>query len=354
MKQVIRVAAVLFWGPLLALAADPQDQAFPERGDDSAKYQTEVVAEGLDNPCGLAIRPAIEKEAPQEFFFAESGAGRVLRFTANKPQELHEVLHGLATHDIGDKEALRVGPWSLGFVTPTKLAVVGGSRQGSVEQVGVYALSDQDAFTAEDFEYQVEVSVGDGGFAELPGVVVGETFAYVSSGVPDQPGVIYKCALIGNNLYTPRQQLGTKGREGLSWPAGLCLTPTDQSQFLVASFVGGLSKERDSGVAFILPSEGDIALKLLPGLFDVVALAYSDSGQLYAVDLAWSDEKAGGVFRLDDARLQGRSACRAVKIADVTRPTSLVFDASGALYVTSLGTGTNTKSGQIIKITGEF
>ncbi len=354
MKQVIQVAVVLFWGPILAWAADSQDQAFPAGGDESAKYQTEVILDGLDNPCGLVIRPTTNKEAPQEFFFAESGAGRIKRFTADKPQESHEVLRELATHEIGDNEALRVGPWSLGFVTPTKLAVVGGMRQGSVEQVGVYGLPDKDALAAEDFDYQVELSVGTGGFAELPSVVVGETVAYVSSGLPEQSGVVYKCALVGNNLYTPRQQLGTKSSEELYWPVGLCLTPADQSQFLVASFVGGLSEGRDSRVAFILPSEGHIVLKLLPGLFDVVALAYSPSGQLYAIDFSWVDEKSGGVFRLDDARLDGRPACRAVKIAEVVRPTSLVFDSSGALYVTSFGTGTNAKRGQIIKITGEF
>jgi hypothetical protein len=32
----------------------------------------------------------------------------------------------------------------------------------------------------------------------------------------------------------------------------------------------------------------------------------------------------------------------------------LVFDKSGILYVTALGSGANAKRGQILKITGEF
>jgi hypothetical protein len=85
-----------------------------------------------------------------------------------------------------------------------------------------------------------------------------------------------------------------------------------------------------------------------------VGLAYSTSGQLYAIDLAWQDENAGGVYRLDDARFEGQPACRAVKIAEVVRPTSLLFAPDGALYVASWGKGNGAKQGTIVKISGEF
>ena len=118
--------------------------------------------------------------------------------------------------------------------------------------------------------------------------------------------------------------------------------------------MGELSEARDSRVAFIIPAAGTVDMQLSPGLLDIVGLAYSPSGQLYAIDMAWNDENAGGVYRLDDARFEGRPACRAVKIASLVRPTSLVFAGSGTLYVSSLGAGTNAKMGTITKITGEF
>jgi hypothetical protein len=122
----------------------------------------------------------------------------------------------------------------------------------------------------------------------------------------------------------------------------------------VASYLGALAEKRDSQVIFIIPSGGDVAMQLAPGLFDVVGLAYSPSGQLYAADFAWQEENEGGVYRLDDARLDGQPACRAVKIASIEHPTSLLFDDSGNLYVTSFGNGTNAKHGKIITIKGSF
>ena len=95
-------------------------------------------------------------------------------------------------------------------------------------------------------------------------------------------------------------------------------------------------------------------MQLTPGLRDIVALAYSATGQLYAVDCAWQDPQAGGVYRLDDARWQGQPACRGVKIASLSRPTSLLFAPDGSLYVAAFGASSDSPQGTITKITGEF
>ena len=97
-----------------------------------------------------------------------------------------------------------------------------------------------------------------------------------------------------------------------------------------------------------------LALALDTGLSDISGLAYSSTGQLYAVDAAWDDPRQGGVFRLDDARTEGHQACRAVKVAAVTRGISLAFAPDGALYVTSLGPSGRSKEGSLVKITGRF
>ncbi len=343
--------------PLVGRAVDdPHDFVLPT-GDESDRFQVAVIAEGLDNPCGLVIQPAIAKDEPQQIFFAESGAGRVVCFAANNSAERAEVVTGFVPRALNEQMDLKVGPWALGFATPTKLAVWGGTIHNGVEQVAVFALSEGGKPLAADKPEHIaelprndktEVGVG------FQGMIIGETSGYLSQGSADDSGTIFKAALIANRLDALRTLTPSKRGGTLRWPTGLCLSPSAQRQYLVAGYLGELADQRDSRVAFIVPANGEVALELAPGLFDVAGLAYSPFGQLYAVDLAWDNDKAGGVYRLDDARQNGRPACRAVKIAEVVRPTSLVFDKSGILYVTALGSGTNAKHGQILKITGEF
>jgi len=85
----------------------------------------------------------------------------------------------------------------------------------------------------------------------------------------------------------------------------------------------------------------------------VVALAYSPStGGLYAADAAQHMPERGGIYRLDDDSEPGRPMCRAVKIAEVRRPTSLVCGPDGAIYVTTLGDADD--QGRLLKITGDL
>jgi hypothetical protein len=354
MSSLLAVFAVSL--PLVARAADAETQAYPAAGDESKNYQTEVVVKGLDNPSGLAIRPTTGNDSTSEIYFSESGAGRVMRFTVSNPAETKEVVADFETQPLNETIDLRVGPWALGFVTPTKLAVLGGMHKEGTEQVGVFVLSDDDkVLKAEELDHTAELTDGYGqkSNAGFPGMVLSDTAAYMSVG-SGNAGTIFKAMLAANRIDSPRPLVSSNAAELLSWPSGLCLSPAVRTQFLVAAYLGALSEKRDSRVVFIIPSGGDVAMRLTPGLFDIVALAYSPSGQLYAVDFSWQEENEGGVYRLDDARLDGQPACRAVKIASVVHPTSLKFDESGNLYVTSFGTGTNAKHGKITKITGSF
>ncbi len=342
--------------PFVARGADEEKQPFPAAGDESKNYQSEVIVKGLDNPSGLVIRPTTGNDSASEIYFSESGAGRVMRFTASNPADTKEVVSGFDIHPLNETIDLRRGPWVLGFVTPTKLAVLGGVQKQGVEQVGVFVLPDDDKVLKSDqLDHTAELSDGyeQKSSAGFPGMVLSDTAAYMAIG-SDSTGNIFKAILAANRIDSLQPLVSSKAANSLSWPSGLCLSPAVRTQFLVAAYLGKLSQERDSRVAFIIPSSGDVAMQLVPGLFDIVGLAYSPSGQLYAVDFAWQEEKEGGVYRLDDARLDGLPACRAVKIASLEHPTSLLFDEGGNLYVTSLGTGANAKHGKIIKITGSF
>ncbi len=354
MSSLLAVFAVSF--PFVARGADEDKQAFPAAGDESKNYQTEVIIKGLDNPSGLAIRPTTSNDSVSEIYFAESGAGRVMRFTLGNPAETKEVVSGFDTHPLNETIDLRLGPWALGFVTPTKLAVLGGVQKEGTEQVGVFVLPDDDkVLTADQLDHATSIPGDyvhpvDIGF---PGMVFSDTVVYMAVS-SEALGSIFKAIVSANRIDSPRALVSRSGTDSPVWPAGLCLSASGHTQFLVTSYLGALSKDRDSQVAFIIPSSGDVAMQLIPGLFDVMGLAYSPTGQLYAVDFAWKEEKEGGVYRLDDARLDGQPVCRAVKIASIVHPTSLLFDDKGNLFVTSFGTGMNAKHGKITKITGSF
>jgi hypothetical protein len=333
-----------------------EDVEFPEPGDETAKYRTEVVAKGLDNPCGLALRPVVEKDAPQEIFFAESGAGRVMQIVAS--DEPKEILSGLEVRKL-EKPEVRLSASALGFITPAKLAVLGGFKKEYLEQVGLFNLpAEEKVLTPADMENAVPLRTFQDVVFQEPsgfhGMVVGDTVAFFSNFVPNRFGDIYRASLSANRIDEPQRMTFRQAGDDLVAPVGLCVGPAGRTQYLVASFMGEIGEDRDSRVAFIVPSSGLVVLELVPGLRDVVGVAYSPWGNLYSIDFASGDEKAGGVYRLDDARLNNRPACRPVKIANVTRPTSLMFDKYGVLYVSSLGEEGSEKQGQIIKVSGEF
>jgi hypothetical protein len=353
MKRMSRLLAVWLLGAT-GFVNGAEDN-FPAPGDETDKYRTEVVAKGLDNPCGLALRTAVEKDAPQEIYFVESGAGRVMRLVGSgEPQE---VLTGLETRTL-EKPKIRLSASALGFVTASKLAVLGGLKKEYLEQIGLFALPGEErVLTPADMESAVTLKTfQDIVFQEPPGfqgMIVGDTVAFFSNYVPNRFGDIYRASLSANRIDEPKRMSFRQAGDDLIAPVGLCMGPPGRTQYLVASFMGEMGGDRDSRVAFIVPSSGVVALELIPGLLDVVGLAYSPWGNLYAIDFAAGD-KAGGVYRLDDSRLNNRPACRAVKIVDIARPTSLVFDKYGVLYVSSLGKEGSEKQGQIIKVSGEF
>ena len=352
---MLRVAHIVFALCLLCSQAECFDQ-FAEPIDESASYQTEVLLSSLDNPTGIVFRPSQVKPEPHELLFAESGAGRILRISTNKPEEIEEVVTGFSTDELGDAIRFRVGPLALGFITRTKLAVTTFGGTDGPGQIACYATRSGDAaITAKRTDHVVNspddsnsTSSGFAGFA-----ISGRT-SFVSSLGEDGIVSLFKCPVEANRLrdLQPLVELEQPGDQVSL--VGLTIIPPPRPAFLVAGLMGSASKPRDSRLTYLVPATGEQALNLPTGLNDIVCLAYSPSGQLYATDFSWTDEQAGGVFRLDDARIEGKQTCRAVKIASIARPFGLAFAPNGSLFVTSFGTGVNEKQGELIRIRGNL
>lgn len=347
---------------VIALTFGAQGVADLLAQDDSADFKVETVLSGLDNPWGVVLRAGRDTSGPHELLIAESGAGRVIRVSTIEPNKIEEAIIGFPVQPLASAPTVRAGPLGMAMLTRTKLIVTGGRSVGeddSEPEVRVYVLpGDESRLAYEQLDHSVSLTPSDASSqiatSNLSGIAKGETAAYITAASAAGEGWILKANIEANQLETLRPFISHEGASKLAAPGGITFTPSDRPQFLVVADQGSLEADRDSRLLFFTLSDGQSALRLDTGLYDITGLAYSPSGQLYAVDCSWHDPGQGGVYRLDDARQEGRQICRPLKIASVTGGVALAFAPDGALYVTALGTGENKKKGSVLKITGDF
>jgi hypothetical protein len=364
---VIRHSSFVILSLCVSMVSTHAEQAaipnFAEPADESAQYTVETLATGLNHPCGLAVRPSAPEAGPFELFFSESGAGRVVRISTDKPSEVTPIVTDFPIAALDDATlAERAGPLALAFLTKSKLAVGAGGLPLGEDQIRVYALPDD----AMPLKYdQADHSVGPVPAGDRTKTGEGDFFALaridedvekalyaVSAGDAEQ-GWLLKAAAAGNKLADLQPFIATTKITGAGRPLAVTVNPRPRSHYLLVGQAGETGDERDSVIGFYGPATGTPALMFKAGLYDVAGLAYSSNGDLYAVDLGLHNKQVGGVYRIDAAEVDGRESCRPVKIAAVERPTSLAFTPDGSLYVTAFGNRTDSDSptGVLLKVT---
>lgn len=332
-------------------------EKFAEPDDQSSSYRPVVLLSGLDNPTGITLRPGQAKTGDYEIYLAESGAGRVLRLSTREPEKTEELIAGFSTGTLGQTPKFRVGPLALGFITRTKLAVARKGGADEADQIACYSVRPGSASIAAEqqdhlvgpLDQTLNPQSEDLNFC---GLAIIDNHCFVASANQGSKGRIFKSTIEANRLTYLEPFIDVQDTIGISMPAGIAVIPAPRPAFLVAGLMGSTQTPQDSRLAYFVPSTGELALDLPTGLNDIISLAYSPSGQLYAADFSWHDEQAGGVYRLDDARLEGQQTCRAVKIASLVRPYGLAFAPDGSLFVTTFGSGENEKQGTLVRIKG--
>ncbi len=354
--------------PLVLLAAETGGQTLspPLPPTDAAEeFQVQTVLSGLQNPAGLAVRPSRQTEGPFQLLLAESGAGRVLQLSTADPENYREVITGFPVNRLTKRLPYKIGPLALALLTRSsspqahcKLIVGDSGRPAGNDLVSVYKLAPDgqalDAGQVDHSQGPLRNSPGaESGNVNFFGIVKSSEMVYLAVGGDDGEGVILKGGIQANRL-AYLQPFAGKHATGGRASTGIAVPPPPRPTFLVVAETGTWDLPADSTLTFYVPSTGESVMSLPVGLHDMIALAYSPSGRLYALDFAWADEQAGGVFRLDDVRVDGQQACQAVRIASLIRPLGLAFTPDGTLYVTALGPGENDSQGTLVKITGNL
>lgn len=292
------------------------------------EYRSEVIVDGLHNPCGIAIQPGTG-----HLFVADSGAQRVVRILDGKPRN---AIVGFPSQGFGRNPEFRMGPLGLLFLDKDTLVVGGGGNPDGEELVRVYKVPapDAEAISADKMEHgfvlKSEGSVqGEGDFFGLAKSAKG---LYVTCNGDDSKAWIAKADLAGNVVSNLRRHIATKDRTGTNAPNGITLSPEG---YLAVSHMGKTRMEQDSLLAFY-NERGDLLDKFPIGLYDVTGLAYGPKKKrLFAIDFAYADTSKGGLFKLVETADEG--GCKPVKIMSLDKPTAMVFDNLGNLYVTVCG-----------------
>jgi DNA-binding beta-propeller fold protein YncE len=311
-----------------------------------AEVQVETVLEGLTNPSGVAIQPETG-----HLFVADSGASRVIRVVDGKAED---VVTGFPKDIYGKGPMYNIGPLGLAFLDKDTLVVGDGSLPDGEEMLRVYTVpaAGAQAIPCDQMKFSFTLPPtddikGEGSFYAL---AVTKDAIFATSNGDDTKGWVARADINGDKVENFRRFIATKEAVEVDAPVGIAISPRGE---VVVGQMGEINVPGDSLLSFYEASSGKLLLNLPTGLYDIDAVAYSPKGQLYALDFAWMDTTAGGLFQLIAQRADGKQTLKAEKIVALDKPTAMTFDKDGVLYITIFGTsaeGDTVKSGKLLKI----
>jgi DNA-binding beta-propeller fold protein YncE len=302
--------------------------------DPASDPQPQVIAKGLDNPCGVAIQPGTNH------VFVSSHAG-VLRLIAGPRGYVHsDEIVEFGTDVYGRGPAYEIGPLGLAFLDNDTLVVGGGERLDGEELVRFYSVgatpkptghavkADAMKASAGPIPAGEESLRGEGNFY---GIAVKGSTLYVSSNGDDTKGWICRVVMKDGKPGPLTPFIASKQETGVDGPTGLLISPEGK---LVGSQFGEVNLPGDALVVIYDPETGVMESKLKTGLNDLAGIAYSPkTKKLYGVDFSWSAPEKGGLFLLEPAGAK----MKATRIAQLDHPSALAFAPDGTLYVSVIG-----------------
>ncbi|WLD11395.1 hypothetical protein [Planctellipticum variicoloris] len=295
------------------------------------KPSVEVIH--LDNPSGVAV------QASTGHVFITSHQG-VFRYPPVKTgRKIWLEVEGFPTDIYGKGPMYNVGPLGVTMWGNDRIIVCDGSRKDGEELVRIYKVEDK-APAAPRKEADAEFTLGPIAPGDLSPKGEGNFYAaaifndaiFVTSNGDDTKGWVAKSALVDGKPGPLTPTIATKEATQVDAPEGITTKP-DGSELVIGQ--GGEVNVAGDSLLTFYDKEGKLVKSYKTGLHDIVGLAYSPSGKLYAVDFAWADTTQGGLFEMV---IEGEE-CKPKKILSLDRPTALSFDKEGGLFITVFGTG---------------
>lgn len=339
-KEVAKVEA--------SAQADDSEEAkteTPALGSDAAEgTKATVILEGLNNPSGVAIQPETGT-----VFVADSGNYQVVKVVDG---EAVPVITDFPKDVYGKGPKVNIGPLGLLFLDKNTLVVGGGGLPDGEELLRVYTLPEDgaalkaDAMTSSYSLAETDDIKGEGNFYALASTPEG---IYVTCNGDDTKGWVSKATIDGTKVTGYERYLATKEATEVDAPVGITISPDG---YLVVGQMGEINVPGDSLITFYDTADGGkMLLNLKTGLHDIAAVAYSPRDQMYVLDYSWADPTEGGLFQIVEDN-SSDTGIKTKKIMSLDKPTAMVFNADGDLYITIVGEAEDANSkGQLIQVT---
>jgi hypothetical protein len=239
----------------------------------------------------------------------------------------------------------------LVFMDKNTLVVGGGGLKDGAEMLRVYNVGGDLPIKADAMSGSATLPAADEvrGEGNLYGLVRQGEAVYVTCNGDDTKGWIAKAMIKDGKVASFERFIATKEATEVDAPVAITESPRKQ---LVVGQGGEVGTLGDGLLSYYNPADGKLVANFETGLSDITALVYNASdGQLYATDFSWADTTKGGLFRIIASEKDGKEVVRTKKVCDLDKPTAMVADADGNLYVTSFGSGEEGKlTGSVVKI----
>ncbi len=327
--------------------AKPDEEAKEDEEKDKDKRKpgeiaVSTVVEALDNPFSITIEPESDR-----IFLAESGAQRIVEIKDGK------IVPTAAEFDAVTYRGYDAGPLSV-FCPAENVLLVGhddASGEGSLTLLKIKPNA-EDAAKPEVTRktITIEKKNSESKLGQFSNIMVKHSIIYVVTHGDEENGWIALAEFQNGKVTSFRPSIPTAKRS--SYPGPTCSTVSPGGEYLVVSQMGKEGAAKDSRLVFYT-LQGKMLRNFEVDLHDIVALAYSpDRKHLFAIDYNYADPSKGGLYKLIG---KGAGKCEAKKLQDVSYATSMAFDSTGNLFITTLGGPPATDGkpiGKLVKIEG--